>query len=335
MKALVYAKPGVKVIDIPEPQLQNPDDVRIKMAYSSVCGSDLHIAAGEYDLPEGFPMGHEGAGTVVELGPEAKTKGLKVGDKVTFYFNKYCGKCHYCRNGKENFCTDVKMVVGAMSEYFVVSEQQVYLLDSNANLAEAALIEPISVCMHGLDLCKIKSGTSVAISGGGGIGQITMQLAKLAGASNVTMIEPITWKRDIALENGADYVIDPINEDVCARVAEITDGYMFDAVIECSGAAAAVKTAYDITGRGGTLEYLATYRSGVNMESIDMVSAFNKEATIISGVYQSPYVLERSAKIYKRLNLSPLIQNVYSLADGEKAFENQRNGKSLKSLYRL
>lgn len=337
MKAIVLGAPGtgVTVIEKPEPQIVNPTDVKIKMEYASVCGSDLHMAAGAYPLPEGFPMGHEGSGTIVEMGSDVKIKGLKVGDKVTFYFNKYCGTCHYCRNGKEHLCTNIDMLVGAMSEYMVVSEQQVYKLDDDADMAAASLIEPISCCMHGVDLCNIKSGMTVAVCGGGGMGQITLQLVKMAGAVDVTMIEPIEWKRQLALENGADYAINPMEEDVLARAAEITEGRMFDVVIEISGAASSVKTAYALVGRGGVVEYLATYRPGITMEHIDLAEAFLKEVTVITSVYQSPYVLQRSSKVYKNMNIAPLIEHIYSLEECAQAFRDQMDGKSLKSLFKI
>jgi len=337
MKSVVLGKDGagVQVIDKPEPQIVNPTDVKIKLEYATVCGSDLHMCAGAYPLPEGWPMGHEGTGTIMELGPDVKAKGLKVGDKATFYFNKYCGTCYYCRNGQEHLCTNVEMLLGSMSEYIVVSEQQVYKLDDDADMAAASLIEPISCCMHGVDMCNIKSGMSVAIAGGGGMGQLTLQLVKMAGAVDITMIEPIEWKRTLALENGADHAIDPINEDLMARTLEITDGRKFDVVIEVSGAASSVKSAYEIAGRGGVVEYLATYRPGVTLEHIDLAAAFPNEITVITNVYQSPYVLPRSVKVYKNMNLAPLIEHVYSLDECTQAFEDQRDGKSLKSLFKI
>lgn len=215
MKQIVYTKPGVALIDLPEPQIQRDNDVKIKVAYASVCGSDLHVLHGHYDelLPAGAPMGHEASGYVAELGPAATTKGLTIGDKVTYYFNEYCGTCHYCRNGKEHFCLNVRRDTAAMSEYMVVSEQQVYKLETDADMAAAALIEPVSVCLHGIDMCRIKAGTTVAVFGGGGIGQIMMQLARLSGAVSFTMIEPITAKRETARKLGADHIIDPSTEN--------------------------------------------------------------------------------------------------------------------------
>ena len=98
MKSVCYVKPGVAYVEMPEPQIVNADDVKIKIAYSSICGSDLHIMSGIFDdyLPAAYPLGHEASGVITELGPGATVKGLKVGDRVTYYYNHYCGQCYYC-----------------------------------------------------------------------------------------------------------------------------------------------------------------------------------------------------------------------------------------------
>ena len=172
MRSIRYFGNGeLRVIDVPEVQIVKPDDVKIKVAFCGVCGSDLHTKRAELDmmqqgLENGATMGHEATGTIVELGPEATAKGLKVGDRVVYYFNTHCGKCYHCRNGQEQFCTSMNSNFTAMSDYIVVQEQCVYKLNDTCSLQRGALIEPISVCLHGIDMCQIKPGMSVAISGG-------------------------------------------------------------------------------------------------------------------------------------------------------------------------
>ena len=112
MKAVKYLRPGIALVDVEEPQLEKADDVKIKIEYASICASDVHMINGEWDWQfEGTRLvGHEAAGEIVELGPEATLKGLKIGDKDTFYFNEYCGKCFYCRNGQEHLCSRTLLV---------------------------------------------------------------------------------------------------------------------------------------------------------------------------------------------------------------------------------
>lgn len=107
MRSIRYFGNGtLKMLDIPEPQITRPDDVKIKVAYCGVCGSDLHFKRAEldflFDKENGTPIGHEASGVITELGPAATAKGLKVGDQVTYYYNEHCGSCYYCRNGRSS-----------------------------------------------------------------------------------------------------------------------------------------------------------------------------------------------------------------------------------------
>ena len=149
MRSLHYTRPGLDLLDVPEPELESPTGVKIEIAYASLCGTDLHILSGDFDAILGdaplVPLGHEASGTVLELGPAATAKGLRVGDPVTFYFNRYCGACHYCRTGREQFCTDVVATMNFMSDVVVLDEQQVFPLPAESDLLAASLIEPASV----------------------------------------------------------------------------------------------------------------------------------------------------------------------------------------------
>lgn len=334
-RSISYTRPGVGLLEHPDPQPSTPTDVLIKVAYASLCGSDLHMLRGDFDSHFGdapsIPLGHEASGYVAALGPEATRKGLHIGDKVTFYFNHYCGACYHCRNGQEQFCTGVTSTTGFMSDYVVADEQQVFKLHDDADLIAAALIEPASVAMRGIDLCHIKPGQSVAVSGGGGIGQITATLARLSGATALTLIEPVADKRQIALNRGAQRVIDPLNDDLDATVAEITQGRGFDVVIETSGATSACATSMQIAARGATVEFLATYRPDFVFE-LPMGDAFIREITLVTGVYQSPYLFPRTVAIHEQLDLGSLA-TVFTPEDYAAGIDAQQNGSSVKSVF--
>lgn len=343
MRSVRYFGNGeLKLIDVPEVQLVNPDDVKIKIAYCGVCGSDLHTKRAELDMMQqggefGVAMGHEATGTVVELGPNATAKGLKIGDRVTYYFNHHCGSCYHCRNGQEQFCTSMTNNFTAMSDYIVVREQSVYKLKDTCSLQQGCLIEPISVCLHGIDMCQIKPGMSVAISGGGAMGLILTQLAFRSGATKLTVMEPIASKREKALELGAKYVIDPTTEDRVARAQEITDGIGFDVVIEASGNVRACDGIEKLVARGGTLEFFAAlYRFDYNFQ-LNLLGAFFQEIKIIGGVMQSPYMFPRSVALVDDLNLDALLVDgcEFDAEDVEDAFQAQMNGKTIKSLLKF
>ncbi|MDY6827386.1 MAG: alcohol dehydrogenase catalytic domain-containing protein [Bacillota bacterium] len=338
MKSIRYTRPGYGLYDVPEPQIENADDVKIKVAYASICGSDVHTIRGDMDEYFNFtpgepnPLGHEASGVVVELGPEANVKGLNVGDKVAYYYNVYCGKCYFCRNGQEQFCLNVKNNGTAMSEFMVLREQQVFKLPDDTDLARGCLVEPVSVCLHGIDMCHIRVGNKVAISGGGGIGLILLQLARLSGASKLTLIEPVAEKRELAMKLGSDYTIDPVQQDVVEEAMKITDHLGYDVVIESSGVPAACQPAYDILSRGGVLEFFAIYAN--YKFPLDLMDLWDREATIC-GVFQSPYMFLRAIATLNRLDLDQFVKHIYKPEDCVEAFEAQMTGKPVKVMFKF
>lgn len=339
MKSVKYFGKGeVRVVDVAEPQLVRPDDVKIKISYCGICGSDLHTKRGEMDfmfnLEHGSDLGHEASGTIVELGPEATKKGLHLGDRVTYYFNTHCGSCYYCRNGQEQFCQNIVGHYNAMSEYLVVPEQSVYKLPDDLDLKKGTLVEPISVVLHGIDMANIRPGSRVAISGGGTMGMLFTQLCLKAGATDLTVIEPIAMKREKALQLGAKHVIDPVAQDRKAAAMEITNGLGYDVVIEASGSWRACDGIEELVSRGGTLEFFAAlYKSDYDYK-LNLMKAFMQEVHIVGGVMQSPYMFPRSIALAKELNLDAFLTEncVFSAEHAEEAFQAQMDGTTVKSL---
>lgn len=335
-----YGKGNLKLIDIPEPKIERPDQIKIRIAYSGICGSDMHILTGELDWPGvedyGMPMGHEASGVIVEMGSEATAKGLKVGDRVVYEPNTYCGKCYYCRNGKENFCENMKYNVTAMSEYIIADEAAVFKIPDNITLKKGALVEPVAVCMHGIDLARIRPGNSVAISGAGTMGLILIQLAVHAGGV-VTVIEPKAERRELAARMGASYVIDPVNQDRKEETMKITNNHGFDVIIEASCSWRACDGLDELVCRGGTLEFIgAMYRADYNFP-LNLRKAFSSEITVIGGVQISPYLFQRSAALIPSLNLDPILEQdcVFTPEQVHEAFEAQKSAKVVKTLFRF
>jgi len=332
MRTVVYTKPGLELAQAEEPELRSPREVKIRVSHASLCGSDLHMVRGDFDrfLPDRYPMGHEAAGVVVELGSDVAGQPLSVGDAVTFYFNRYCGSCYYCRDGREQFCSKIKVVSGFMSDYVVVDRQQVFVLPADASLLGAALIEPTSVALRGVDLAGIVPGRSVAVFGGGGVGQIVASLARLSGSVPLALFEPIPEKREVARRRGVDVVADPLTDDLGALTAEMTGGRGFDVVIETSGAPAACQAAMEVAGKGATVEFLATYPP-TSSYTLPLGDAFMREITLVTGVYQSPYMFPRAVALTGRLDLEELA-TVFQPRSFQEAFDAQRSGTVIKSV---
>lgn len=189
MKAVVFEAVNEFVItDFPDPEL-TADEVLVKVAACGLCGTDLHILKGEY--PSTFPLipGHEFAGAIVQVGPAVKE--FKPGDRVCIDPNIYCRRCSFCRQGKVHLCENLFPIGvrrhGGFAEFCAVPQSQVYSLPGHVDFTEAALAEPLSCVLHGIELAEIRPGRTVLILGGGAIGGLLTQLARLAGAARVIL----------------------------------------------------------------------------------------------------------------------------------------------------
>ena len=297
MKAAVfYKKEDLRIEDIPIPKVKNEDDVVIKVRACGICGTDMHIFDGDEGAaptPAGTVLGHEFAGEVVEVG--AAVKAVKVGDRVCVDPNWLCNTCDFCREGIGHFCENMKGIGttsnGGFAEYCVVPQSQVYAFDESISFAQAAMTEPVACCLHGIDMCDIIPGATVAVIGGGMIGLLMMQLAKLKGAAKLILIEPIVAKREIAKTLGADITIDPITEDVSTVLQEngIT---RISTVIECVGKTATMKQAVAIAGKKSTVMLFGLTRPGDEME-IKPFELFKKEITLKAS-FINPYTQKRA-----------------------------------------
>ena len=333
MKAAVYHGPGdLRVEEVPVRKLKD-NEVKIQVKYCGICGTDIHIFHGDggcCDVTPPLVPGHEFSGVVAEVG--AGVKAVKVGDRVTGDPNDMCGECYFCKNGMQHFCKNNigigTTVDGGFAEYVIMREKQVYKVSDDLSFIEAAMTEPISCCLHGIDLCNIKAGDTVLVIGGGPIGMIMMQLAKNAGASKVIMSEPVEEKREQALKLGATKTIDPLHEDVEAVLAEYCENV--NVVIECVGNVHTQADAVRFAGKGATIMYfgLAAPEESFPIKPDDI---FKKELHITSS-YINPYSFERAIQILESgtVELESLITNVVPLDDIADVFtkpEYRRTGK--------
>lgn len=333
MKAAVYHGPGdLRVEEVPVRKLKD-NEVKIQVKYCGICGTDIHIFHGDggcCDVTPPLVPGHEFSGVVAEVGSKVKT--VKVGDRVTGDPNDMCGECYFCKNGMQHFCKNNigigTTVDGGFAEYVIMREKQVYKVSDDLSFIEAAMTEPISCCLHGIDLCNMKAGDTVLVIGGGPIGMIMMQLAKNAGASKVILSEPVEEKREQALKLGATKTIDPLHEDVEAVLAEYCENV--NVVIECVGNVHTQADAVRFAGKGATIMYfgLAAPEESFPIRPDDI---FKKELHITSS-YINPYSFERAIQILESgtVELESLITNVVPLDDIADVFtkpEYRRTGK--------
>lgn len=254
MQAAVHAGSGQLNVSQQAVRLPGEGEILLQVAACGVCGTDIHIYHGEKgsaDSPAGTILGHEFAGTVAALG--AGVTGLQVGDRVAVDPNDACEACEPCRNGKAHFCENMLGIGttahGGFAEYCNFRAKQAYKLPPDLPFSVAAMAEPLACCLHGMDLAKIESGQNVLIIGGGTIGLIMLQLAKLKGAARAALVEPVESKRKRAVLLGADLCLDPAADQIADSLRQA--GFnRIDLTVECAGLGPTVSQAINLASRG-------------------------------------------------------------------------------------
>ncbi|MFI3226577.1 MAG: zinc-dependent alcohol dehydrogenase family protein [Clostridia bacterium] len=257
MKSSVFYSKHNQVIEEREIPKCGAHDVLINVKACGICGTDVHIYEGNpgsADVTGPQILGHEFSGIITEVGENVKT--LKVGDRVCVDPNMYCGNCTPCRDGVVHYCENMLSygvtLDGGFAEYCAVNEKVVYKLGENTSYEQGAMVEPLGCCLHGIDMCEIKAGDKVVVIGGGMIGLLMVQLAKLEGASKVALLEPVQEKRMVGLKMGADIAIDSINLDAKAELKKAGFDNV-NVVIECVGRTQTIEQAIDIAGYKGII----------------------------------------------------------------------------------
>lgn len=323
----------IGVVDFPEQPL-GPEDVRIRVAYSAICGSDPHLAEGFFGTEVPIGLGHELSGVVEALGERATRNGLKVGDRVAGNFLRFCGTCRPCQEGRQQFCENIQEYNRpGMAETVTWHESQVYRLPDQVSLLEGCLLEPTSVAVRIADKTRLRVGDRVAICGGGPIGQLVLQVLKMHGATSLTMIEPIAERREMARRHGAEFVIDPIADDQYVLADEITGGRGYDVVVDASGSVHAVRGLLDIAAKGATVVYGAMYPAQFELPLNLSDYLYLKELTL-TGVFVSPYAFPRALAVLPHLALDELTQSVFDLEDAAEAFAVHVSGRYPKVVIR-
>ncbi|MGI9862901.1 zinc-dependent alcohol dehydrogenase family protein [Moorella naiadis] len=330
MLAAVYTgKSALEIKEIPLRKL-NPDEVLLKVETATICGTDLHILDGEYPTNPPMVPGHEFAGYIEEVGEAVSS--FKPGELVTVEPHIFCGLCKFCRIGKVHLCLDKKAfgvhLNGGFAQYAILPQHTIYRVPPHVSPEEAALAENIGCCLHGIDRAGIQVGDTVVILGGGVVGIILTQLAKLRGAGKVIVIEPIEKRRLVALKRGADVVIDPLHEHVHEIVMDLTNGLGADVVIEAAGRVDTAKHTIDLVSRCGTILFFGVVAPG-QIISIEPNEIYRKELTIVGSAI-NPFTHHRVLEILPSLKAKELITHKFPLSGIEEAFSVARRGLGLK-----
>ncbi len=218
MKAAVFEKKGLLTVKtVARPQVHNDNDVLIRVQAISICGTDVRALEDPpaFLFTEGVIIGHEFTGVVEEIGNTVSH--IAVGDKVVVHPNIWCGKCHYCRIGQTNLCTQLEhigdRINGGMAEYACVPERMVYKINKSVPSHVACLVEPLACVLNSTESVRIHPDETAVVFGAGPIGLIFLMLYKAAGAQ-VIVVDLSPSRLDLAKSLGADLVIDPARENL-------------------------------------------------------------------------------------------------------------------------
>ena len=321
------------VTDLPTPHA-GPGELVLRNQVCGVCGTDVHIYHGEpgsADVNPPVVLGHEYSGEVVEVG-EGVT-GFAVGDHVTVDPNIYCGHCAYCQNGKKQLCPSMEAIGvtrdGGFAQYSLIPAAQAFKLEPTVPWEAAAMAEPLACCLHGIDLAGIQVGDKVCVVGGGAIGLLMVQLAKLSGASQIVLSEPNEKRRQVGLQLGANAAIDPTRPDAQEAFAQVLDGGA-NVVIECVGNVPAVKSAFQFAGKGATVLLFSVPKVDATFD-LPLFDVYKKELTI-KGSFVNPDTHARAVALINsgKVDFGPIITHRFTLDQLPEAIAMQMSDASIK-----
>lgn len=323
---------NIEVVEAPIP-VPGPGQAVVCIKYAGICGSDLHVFAGQH--PTAKPplvMGHEACGELYAIHTDRAD--IKVGDKVCAHTIKPCNACEGCHKGRENLCTDVQIMGtsmdGVFTQYLLVDAGRLMKFKDDVDLKIAALVEPLTVAVHDTHRAQIEPGEDVFIAGAGTIGILIGMMSKLVGAAHVVLAEINPDRIRIARELGFDVVniADADFADQCIAIA----GGKFDKLFECTGFQGGYDACYHLIKQGSTMVQVGMPPKGTIFNT-DINTLIYNEASLLSVRHHTMTSMEKAVKIINSglLNeqLAKMVSAVYPLAESQVAFDKAAQDKTM------
>ena len=323
MKGIQIVKPEeLRIIETDIPELNDTDNVLVKIKAAGICGSDVGIYHGT-NAAATYPriIGHEMVGEVVQTAPSAKK--VKTGDRVIIDQVKSCGHCWACRHNRPNVCQHLQVrgvhIDGGYREYMAVPDTDCYLLPDGLRYEDAVLIEPTTIALQACSRAEIAPDDEVLIMGVGALGSRMLSIAKLSGAK-IIAADVVDERLREAAENGADYTINLLKEDLEAKLKEYTaDAYGPTLSIDCACTKDSLGTLIRVTGNAGrviTMGFSVTPTEvtnfGITSKELDI-----RGSRLQNRKFQAAIDLIREGK----LDLDHKISHTFPFLDAQKAFD--------------
>ncbi|WP_292633468.1 zinc-dependent alcohol dehydrogenase family protein [Mesorhizobium sp.] len=326
MKAVrLEAVGGITLRDVDMPDI-GADELLVRIEACGVCGTDRHLFLGEFPCTPPVTPGHEFSGLVEAIGKSVS--GFAIGDRVTGDPNIACGRCARCHAGQINLCSNLRAIGihrdGGFAEYLALPQKQAFVLPAGLDPMHGAFCEPLGCCLHGVDLAGIKPGSSVVVLGGGVIGLLTVQLARLAGATTIILSTRQASRRALAEDLGATMTIDPTTADVIDAIAGpvgLVPGGV-DVVFECAGVRETVEQSMRLARAGGTVVIVGVTPQGMKAE-FEPFDLLFRELKVL-GSFLNPYTHRRAAELIASgaIEIDRLISRQVSLEEAPAVIAN-------------
>jgi S-(hydroxymethyl)glutathione dehydrogenase/alcohol dehydrogenase len=343
------------VIETLTPEPLGPHDVRVRIDASGVCHSDVSIATGYVPMPPPVILGHEGAGTVLEVG--AQVTRVRVGDRVITSFVPACGACWYCTNDQPQLCErmiDIALArhsrradgtevfsmsgLGTFADEMVSHEWSLVAVETDLPAEQLALIGCGVMTGVGavLNTAEVRPGSTVAVIGLGGVGQAVVQGARVAGAARVIAIDPVAMKRRTAADLGASDLVDPADGDVAEQVRALTGGRGADYAFEVVGRPETMVQARDLTRPGGTVVIVGMPRFDATV-TFPAYSMFHDEKALLGSNFGSAHVRRDFPRLVAlveggSLDLAHMVTRTIALDGVNDAFAAMLDGEVIRSV---
>jgi Threonine dehydrogenase and related Zn-dependent dehydrogenases len=326
MKTLIYAEPEkveIRDMQIPQPQ---KGQVRIKVKYCGVCGSDIGIYTGKHPRAKApLVLGHEFIGTIDEInGGSGK---FKVGDRVSAYPLISCGHCFACKTGIPHVCQTLKLigidVDGGIAEYVTCDEAVLFLIDEKVSDKAASVIEPLAVIIRTIHQANFQMLDSAAIIGAGPIGILTGIVLKHIGASKIIISDIDEMRLAMCQELGFE-TVNSQNDSMIDYVNKVTDNVGVDTVFECSGSEVAALEMSKLCRIGGMICMTGVHKvpHAVNLQDINF-----KEQTLIGSRVYTLREFEQAVEFAKEIapELEQLVTHIVPLSGAKSVFDLIKN----------
>ena len=312
-----------------------PDRLRLRIQAVTVCGSDLHYykegAIGTSVIRQPFVLGHEFSAVVDD--PAGEAVGLPAGTLVAVDPAEPCGHCEWCHQGYPNLCPNVKFagsapIPGALREIFYARPEAIFRLPPQFDATDAALLEPLGVAVHASDLAKIRLGDTVAVVGAGAIGLYLLQVALAVGAGRVHVVEPLAYRREKALQLGAEAA-----HATPAELWKATGNRGADVVLEATDAPTGPADACAVARIGGRVVLVGIPDGDLFTMA---ASQIRRKGLTIKISRRMGHVYPRAIQLALsgRVQLRSIATHHYLLEQGPQAFERQaqRSDQVIKSV---